>query len=91
MARPISETLDSAQRALIAMTGQRVSQTELQRLSWRLEAGDTPAEAAEWVQAFFALHDAASEAARLVEPGAAAQAAYDCHCNTHGARFGYAA
>ena len=91
MARAISETLDSAQRALITITGQRVSQTELQRLGWRLEAGDTPAEAAEWVHGFFALHAAASEAARLVEPGAAAQAAYDRHCITYGARFEYGA
>ncbi len=93
MARPIAPALDAAQAAYAARLpiGQRVSQTELQRLAWRLEAGDTAAQAAEWVESFFALHAAASEAAGRVPSGKAAQAAYDAHCNAHGARFGYVA
>lgn len=86
LARP---PLLSAQHAYMRLTGEQISHTEVQRLGWRLDAGDTPEEAADWVQAFFALHSAAMEHCKTFEPGATAQDAYDAYCRQHGARFGY--
>jgi hypothetical protein len=51
--REISPELDKAQKAYIAKTNARISQTELQRLSWALQDGMTPEAAATHVKKFF--------------------------------------
>jgi hypothetical protein len=79
----------TAQHAFMRRTGEQISQTAVQRLNDRLNQGDTPEEAADYVFSFFELHDNAMAHAKTFEPGKAAQDAYGAYCNQHGARFGY--
>lgn len=76
-ARYIPNALRWAQVRYMERTGCQISQTEIQRLSWRLEAGDTIIAAVDWVWHFFNVHSQAFEYSSNFEPGQASQAAYD--------------
>lgn len=77
---PLTAVLEDAQHRYMALTGARISQAEVQRLQWRLDAGDWPDEASRWCRAFFLLHEMASNYCANFESGKAAQNAYEEFC-----------
>lgn len=78
---PLTPNLEDAQRRLIVLTGTRISQAEVQRLQWRLDAGDWPNEAAAWVHGFFKMHEDAMAYCQGFESGKASQDAYESFCS----------
>lgn len=77
---PLTPMLEDAQHRYMALTGNHISQTEVQRLQWRLDAGDWPNEAAAWVYSFFKMHSDAMAYCEGFENGKASQDAYEIFC-----------
>lgn len=77
---PLTPVLADTQHRLMALTGSRISQAEVQRLQWRLGAGDWPDQAAAWVHGFFKMHSDAMAYCASFESGKASQDAYESFC-----------
>ncbi|HWT39720.1 MAG TPA: hypothetical protein VN081_00345 [Dongiaceae bacterium] len=63
------------------LTCRQISQAEIQRLQWRLDAGDWPNEAAAWVKGFFDMHNQAMQYSCQFDNGLPSQQAYEWFCS----------